>query len=354
MAFREIPSTRTAWQELRLNLLYARRLGRSLLPSLLVTLLVFITGTVILRMEYQGGVPWHEAVQIMYFLMLAEPTHGAVPDRMIVEAVVFIAPLVGIMVVFDLLARFSVHVFAKKTNQQEWVQLVASTYKDHIVLCGLGRVGRKVFQELVDLGESVVCIEQDEDAVGVRVARASDHPVLIDDARIDRVLAQAGIKRAKAVLAVTGDDMVNLEVALDARKYNADIRIVARIHDEKLGRKLTSGLAIDGVYSTTSIAAPFFAVSGLDPEIVSSFIIRETRFVVVETRVEAGCWLDGKTVAEALDAHGLTVMTCLGCEETGPVRSDQRISAGDEVCFQCTYETFKAWRAHRQAQSPGD
>lgn len=350
MSATDIPSTRTAWQSIRLNLLYARRLFWSLAPSLAVTLAMFSLGTVVLHTYYQGGIPLHEAIQIMYFLMLAEPTHGAMPDNMLVEAVVFIAPLVGIMVVFDLLARFSLHVFSKKTNQREWVNLVASTYKDHIVLCGLGRVGRKVFRELVDLGENVVCVEQHEEAVGVRVARMSDHPVIIDDARIDRVLIQTGIERAKAVLAVTDDDMCNLEIALDARKYNEKIRIIARIHDEKLGRKLTSGLRIDGVYSTTSIAAPFFAVSGLDPEIINSYFLHETRYVVVETKVRAGGWLDGITVAEALDRHGMTVIAC-GRTEDGkrlaPVSTGQTLEAGDEVCYQAPYETFKRWRRAR-------
>lgn len=347
MAAPDIPSTRTAWQSTRLNLLYARRLLRSMAPSLTITLAMFSLGTMVLHLEYRDGIPLNEAVQIMYFLMLAEPTHGEMAQSMLVEAVVFIAPLVGIMVVFDLLARFSVHVFSKKTNQREWVNLVASTYKDHIVLCGLGRVGRKVFRELVDLGENVVCVEQHEEAVGVRLARTSDHPVIIDDARIDRVLIETGIERAKAVLAVTDDDMVNLEIALDARKYNENIRIIARIHDEKLGRKLTSGLAIDGVYSTTSIAAPFFAVSGLDPEIVSSFFLRETRFVVVETRVKPGGWLDGIRVGEALDRHGITVMTRHLDGADGAhdgVRTDDVLRAGDQICFQAPYETFKGWR----------
>jgi len=353
----EIQSTRTAWQSIRLNLLYTRRLLRSVAPSLLVTLTMFSIGTVVLHLEYKGGIPLNQAIQIMYFLMLAEPTHGDTANSMLVEAVVFIAPLVGIMVVFDLLARFSLHVFSKKTNQREWVNVVASTYKDHIVLCGLGRVGRKVFRELVDLGERVVCVEQHEEAVGVRLARASDHPVIIDDARIDRVLIETGIERAKAVLAVTDDDMVNLEIALDARKYNENIRIIARIHDEKLGRKLTSGLAIDGVYSTTSIAAPFFAVSGLDPEIVSSFFMRETRFVVVETTVRAGGWLAGITVADALDRHGITVMACYHAgqgadvEGHGAVRTDVALRAGDDICFQAPYETFKRWRRARAHQT---
>ncbi|MCB9527520.1 MAG: NAD(P)-binding protein [bacterium] len=338
---------RSAWQKLRINALYARGLLKSARPALLVTIAFFVIGSLVIAHWYQGGTPAHVAMQIMYFLMLGEPTYDTPPDHPIVEAIVVLAPLVGIIVVFDLITRFSLHVFGRKTNQREWVTVVASTYKNHIILCGLGRVGRKVFRELVELGEHVVCIEQNEDAVGVRLARQTDHPVIIDDARLDHVLKQAGVERAKAVLAVTDEDMVNLEIALDARKSNDAIRIIARIHDEKLGRKLTRGLTIDGVYSTTSLAAPFFAVAGLDRQIVNSFFIGDTRFVIVETDVIAGDWLDGSTVAAALDGHGISLLRC----ERGGMQhafcSTTRLQAGDHVCFQCTYDTFRYWRASR-------
>lgn len=341
------PSTLSMRHKLRIHGLYAASLLRSMRPSLVVIVTAFAIGTAVISAWYQGGTPLHEAMQIMYFLLLAEPTYGAAPSHMAVELVVVLAPLVGIIVVFDLITRFSLHVFGRKTNQREWVNVVASTYRDHIILCGLGRVGRKVFRELVELGEKLVCIEQNEDAVGVRYARATDHPVFIDDARLDSVLKQAGVERAKAVLAVIDDDMTNLEIALDARKYNADVRVIARIHDEKLGRKLTQGLAIDGVYSTTSLAAPFFAVASLDREIINSFIIDEVRYVVVETEVAAGDWLDGATVSEARDAHEMTMMSCTraGCHHA--LKSSTRLAVGDRVCFQCTYDTLRAWRTQR-------
>ncbi|MCB9552739.1 MAG: NAD-binding protein [Myxococcales bacterium] len=342
---------RSLWQKARINLLYARGLLRSARPALIGTVAVFAIGTFVIARWYQGGTPVHEAMQIMYFLLLGEPTYGEAPEHPAVEAVVVLAPLIGIIVVFDLITRFSLHVFGRKTNQREWVNVVASTYENHIVLCGLGRVGRKVFRELVELGEHVVCIEQNEDAVGVRLARQTEHPVIIDDARLDNVLRQAGITKAKAVLAVTDDDMVNLEIALDARKANADIRIIARIHDEKLGRKLTRGLTIDGVYSTTSLAAPFFAVAGLDRQIINSFFIGDTRFVVVETEVLPGDWLDGHSVSEALDRHGLTLMHCTRQGNKHDVCSTMKLAAGDRVCFQCTYETFRRWRATRSEGS---
>ncbi|MCA9541617.1 MAG: TrkA family potassium uptake protein [Myxococcales bacterium] len=339
------PLRRRMW----LHLAYAGTLLRNMLPSLVAVSFIFLLGTTAIWALYDHGTTnAAAAVTYMYFLMLAEPVFPHPPENGLVQAVVFIAPLVGIVVVFDLLARFSLHVFSKRTNHREWVNVVASTYRDHIVLCGLGRVGTKVFEELVQLGEAVVCIERDEDAHGVRVARQSDHPVLVDDARIDKVLLQAGIRKAKAVLAVTDDDIVNLEIALDARKYNANIRVIARVFNEELGLKLTRNLAIDAVYSTTSLAAPFFAISSLDPEIINSFYVQGERFVVVQTTACAGGPLDGRTVGHALDDLGLAVMSVVRAGARVPVVSALILRAGDQVCFQGSYEALKRYREERQ------
>lgn len=341
-------------QHLLLNYRYAARLVDSFLPTMLSCFAMFLIGSALIwTFHIEGGQPdlW-ASLYYMYFLMLAEPTFATPPHHWVVNALVIIAPLVGIMVVFDLLARFSLHVFSKKTKQREWINVVASMYSDHIVLCGLGKVGTKVFEELVMLGENVVSIERDENAVGVRLARASGHPVIVDDARDDKVLINAGIERCKALIATTDQDMVNIEVVLDARKFNKHARLIARIFEHELGKKIGAAFELDGVYSTSSVAAPFFAVSSLDPEIISSFYVDDCRFVVVQTTIKPGSWLDGCSVQRALDDFGLSIMTCTRAgEEQKRLRSSARLAAGDRIAFQCGYEEFKGFRRTHPIQN---
>jgi voltage-gated potassium channel len=333
-------------QTVKLNLTYALKLFVSFLPMLSFCGFVYILGSLLIWNFYQaGGNGLSESMYYMYFLMLAEPTFPVTPKHWVVEALGMIAPLVGIMVVFDLLARFSLHVFSKKTNQREWVNVVASTYKNHIVLCGLGKVGSKVFEELSALGEEIVCIESNVDACGVRIARESGHPVLIDDAKDDKVLLQAGIERAKAVLAVTDQDMVNLEIVLDSRKFNSKIRAIARIFEPELGKKINAAFQLDGVYSTSTVAAPFFAAASLDPEIISSYYVEERRFVVVQTTVRKGDWLDGITVKGAFDKHGFAIATSTkNGDSAHRLKSDSVVTLGHKISFQCSYSDFKKYR----------
>jgi voltage-gated potassium channel len=333
-------------QRLKLNLIYSLQLFKSSLPMLSFCAFIFISGSVFIYSFYhREETSFSTAMYYMYFLMLAEPTFPITPKHWVIKFLSVLGPLVGIMVVFDLLARFSFHVFSKKTNQKEWVNVAASAYKDHIVICGLGKVGARIFEELSNLGENIVCIEEDDGARGVRAARESGHPVLIDDAKDDNVLLQAGIERAKAVLAVTDNDMVNLEIVLDARKYNSKIRAIARIFEHELGKKISSAFQLDGVYSTSTVAAPFFAAACLDPEIVSSYHVENQRFVVVQTEVKAGGWFDGICVKDAYDKHGIAITTCSSNDEGGKVlKSDTAVSVGQRISFQCSYVNFVKYR----------
>jgi len=347
MKLRERP-----WRErARLNLLYFLELLRSFVPALLALGLFFVVGTLLIRSLYPaGGEPTLlKSCYYMFFLLLAEPTFEQAPKHWAVDLVAVLSPLVGIVVVFDLLARFNVHVFTKKRHRREWVNVVAKTLENHIVLVGLGKVGRKVLEELVNQGESVICIEMDEEAPGVRIARQNGIAVLIDDARDDRVLRDAGVDRARAVLAVTDDDMVNVEVLLDSRRLSETVRLIGRMFEEDLGGKINKAFKLDGVYSTSSLAAPLFAIASIDEEIVNSYYVDGERFVVVETSVQDESWLAGQSVAEARDSYGLVVLQIGG---KAGLRSDAELKPGLAVTFQCPLETFRKYRRANPVCSP--
>ena len=113
---------------------------------------------------------------------------------------------------------------------------MAERLKDHYIVCGFGRVGRQVASDLRAAGALYVVIDPDpanRDAAyapGVRFlqARPSD-----DDA-----LRDAGIARARAVIACVDSDAENIFIALTARELRPDIAIVARASQEEAESKL--------------------------------------------------------------------------------------------------------------------
>jgi Trk K+ transport system NAD-binding subunit len=125
---------------------------------------------------------------------------------------------------------------------------------DHVVLCGLGKLGFFVANGLIEAGEKVLIIEKDEDSSVVEYFRNKGVHVYIGDARLPTVLEDTGILRAKALYSLINNDYINLEVGLNARSFNPDLRLILRIFDESMSRKVKENLDIHLTHSMTAIA----------------------------------------------------------------------------------------------------
>src|SRR5262245_26021124 len=108
--------------------------------------------------------------------------------------------------------------------------------EDHFIICGYGRVGRRVGEEFRAVGIPYVVLDHRDDAV----AAAKEHGDLLieGDATEDEDLLRAGLERAKGLVAASDDDAANLYIALSARAVRPDIQIVARASDEDAEKKL--------------------------------------------------------------------------------------------------------------------
>lgn len=108
--------------------------------------------------------------------------------------------------------------------------------KDHYLICGFGRVGQQVAKDLQGAGMAFVVIDDNPE---VR-EHAEEMDVLIVEGRgsDDEVMVEAGIERARAVLACVDSDAENIFVTLTAREMRPDIPIVARAAVESSERKL--------------------------------------------------------------------------------------------------------------------
>jgi voltage-gated potassium channel len=108
--------------------------------------------------------------------------------------------------------------------------------RDHVIVCGYGRMGRVVCEELAAKPASFVVVDRDPEAV--RDAERAGHPCVAGDATEDDVLTAAGIERASGLVAALLTDADNVYVVLSARELNSRLSIVARAEDERSERKL--------------------------------------------------------------------------------------------------------------------
>lgn len=127
-------------------------------------------------------------------------------------------------------------------------------YKDHVVVCGLGRLGYCVVEILMQKGEKVVAIEMEEDSDKVNQLRQRGANIYTGNARSFAVLENVNITQAKAVISVMDNDYYNLEVGLKARSLRPDMRLILRIFDENMARQLRDDLDIHLTLSMSALA----------------------------------------------------------------------------------------------------
>lgn len=124
----------------------------------------------------------------------------------------------------------------RREVRRKRMQRKLNRYKDHVIICGYGRVGRNAYEVLQqEKHRDVVVIEFGEEAARLR---NEDITVLEGDATEDAVLREAGIDHAWGLLVATGNDSVNLFVVLSARALNPDLTIVARSSSEENDAKM--------------------------------------------------------------------------------------------------------------------
>jgi voltage-gated potassium channel len=235
----------------------------------------------------------------MYTQIFFEPT-APLPRSPIARAVFWITPLLGAALLARGVFRVGGSLFDVEERRKLWVKIMTDEMKEHIVVCGLGHVGVRVMESLVALGKSVVAIElRREDSFGT-IAEALGVPVLYGDARRDEILIDAGVRRARAIVCATNDDLANLEVAIDAKRENPAIRVVMRMFDRRMAEKMRTALDVDETFSTSALSGPLVALQATEPGVLAVYPLEDGSMrVAMEVPAPSG-WL-GKSVAACED-----------------------------------------------------
>jgi voltage-gated potassium channel len=172
-----------------------------------------------------------------------------------------------------------------------------SKLSGHTIVCGWGRVGRAVADDLVEAGHSVVIVDIDAD----RVAHV-EYPTVVGDATLDSTLRAAGIARAKALVAALEGDAENLFVTLSARAIVPELFIVARARQDESVPKLANAGA-DRVVNPQELGAARMASFVARPHVAEFVDVvmheRSLEFRMQEFDVPEGSLLAGQTLREA-------------------------------------------------------
>ena len=128
------------------------------------------------------------------------------------------------------------------------------SYSNHVIVCGLGRLGYFIAEGLIARGEQVLIVERNEETSSIEHFRSRGADVFVGDARLPEVLQQVGVTRAKALYSVVNDDFANLEIGLNARTFEPNLRLVLRIFDDGMAARVREQLDIHLTFSMSAIA----------------------------------------------------------------------------------------------------
>lgn len=151
-----------------------------------------------------------------------------------------------------------------------------------VIVCGLGHIGYRAATLLARLGVEVAVVCRPTRDEWIRAVEAAGGLVIVGDARDPALLAKAGLATCDAVIAATDSDVVNLEVALDARRARADVAIVVRMFDATLAEEVEHALSVRRALSVSSLAAPAFAGAAIGDHVRGVLSFGDERFVLGE------------------------------------------------------------------------
>ena len=210
----------------------------------------------------------------MTFITLATIGYGEIidmtnnPAGRIFTIFIGTAGLGTLWFMFSTLTVFILETDLNTAWRRRRMEKIIKRLHGHYIVCGYGRVGRNVAQELETTHRHFVAIDEDEAMLESQKEKTPSLLFLHGDASDDDMLIRADIEDARGVFAVTGDDSKNLMIALTAKQLNPNVRVVARCHELRNAEKMKKAGA-DTVVSPDFTGGMRIASAMVRPHVVS-------------------------------------------------------------------------------------
>ncbi len=221
-------------------------------------------------------------------------------------------------------------------RRRKKMEKLISEMKNHYIICGFGRVGHQVAVEFNAAKIPYVVLDSKPETADELSSR--NIPFIVGDITSDKILLDAGIKKAKGLIAAADSDTANVFVTLSARVLSPELSIIARASsmaaEEKM-KKAGANRVISPYFIAgkrmAAVATKPIAVDFLDTVLHSEHVEMEMR----EFKLTSDCTLAGRTLGEAnirqkSGAFVIAIRKSNGVFNLQPV-AETKIEAGDTL-----------------------
>jgi voltage-gated potassium channel len=299
---------------------------------LFLIILVFLLGII----GYSVIEDWN-VLDSLYMTVITLSTTGykeiyplSTPGRVLTMVLI----IFGISIFLYALREFNLLLFEGKFFQERKMQKKINQLENHYIICGFGRMGKKIAQELYKRKTPFVILEKEFENPEL----LENYQYISGDATEDENLISAGIKKAKGLVSVLSSDIANTFTTLSARGLNSSIKIIARAEEERSKEKLIRAGADRvvlpyeiGGYRITQVLLRPTVVDFIDEVSLRSQLGLE----IEEVKVFEGSKLISKSIAESEIRSEFNTIIVGIYRASGKLiynpRSDTMIEPGDNL-----------------------
>lgn len=284
---RALAARRNLRQRMLSFLMSLRYFQQHIRPTILITFVLLLT-ILLATLTYTAANANISPIDALYFSVgmitgaggAEEVAELAADDIKLFTAMMMLVGAAVVGIFYALLNDFVLG-----TRFQQFWNTARVPHRNHFIICGLGGVGVQILQQLHAHDCEAVVIERDPNSRFLSVARSLRVPVIQGDANLPTTLQSAHIAGATALIAVTSDDVVNLEIALTVKGLAPRIPVVVRNQNPQFASLAQQVFDFEAVLSPVELAAPSFAAAALGGQILGNGMTAGILWVALSTRI---------------------------------------------------------------------
>jgi len=220
-----------------------------------------ITTIAAIVIRYEYTLPflhsYYEAVTLLFYAADLE-----YPDkRPLLELFFLIYPLLGLFIIIDGLNGIGESLKLGDPTSEIYNTEMAALMDEHVIIVGIGHLGNRVVDRLKTTNEDIVVIDKSDNTLHDDILEEFQReywiPVIKGDATLTSTLEAANLRSARTMLILIDNDLLNLKIAIRARRINPHIKLIIRFFDQQLGKSIAERLNAS-ILSTTMISTPSF------------------------------------------------------------------------------------------------